>query len=436
VSSVAVDLAGHDRTWPRVAPRVAGAVALGTVVVSGVAVALAAAAADDAYLVPGLARAQAAWLSGPLAGLGLATPLRGVLVEIAVMTLAYAAAVALAPRMRLRWVAAAVVLLHGVFLLAPPLLSNDVFSYADVARLGGLYHLDPYVRPPSAERHDALYVFVHWRHTVTVYGPLFTLGARALGHLSPAAAVWAFKAIAAVAGLGCTALVGWIAHRRGRPVGRAVAAFGLNPVVLVWSVGGAHNDLLMLLALLAGVALTLGARPAMGGAMVVCAAAIKATAGLAIPFLLVGSGRRARVLVGVGGAAAAVLAATFVAFPDHAHGMVTALEREQRLVGIASVPQALAYALGLATVTAPERLVLHVLLAVWLAGLLVWVLRGGDFVAATGWALLGVIVASTWLLPWYLVWPLGFGAAAVDRRLLIAASGVALLYVIGHVPVN
>ena len=48
--------------------------------------------------------------------------------------------------------------------------------------------------PPAARRHDAVYVFVHWRHAVTDYGPLFTLGARPLGRVSVADALWAFKA--------------------------------------------------------------------------------------------------------------------------------------------------------------------------------------------------------------------------------------------------
>jgi Glycosyltransferase family 87 len=436
VSAVATPVGRRLRPWPAVGARLAAAVALGTVVAAGVAVALAAAAGDDAYLVPALARARAAWVSGPLAGLAIATPFPVVLAEVGIMTLAWAAAVALAPRLRLAWVAGAVAILHGVFLLAPPLLSTDVFSYAGAARIGARFHLDPYVATPIALRHDPLFVFLHWRHTVTDYGPLFTLGARPLGMLTPAGALWALKAVAAAAGLGCSALVGWIAHRLGRPAGRAVAAFGLNPVVLVWSVGGAHNDLLMLLALLAGVALAIGARPMTAGALLVSAAAIKASAGVAIPVLLAGGERRGRLLAGLAAGAAAVVALTFTAFPDHAQGMVRALERQQSLVGIASVPSALAHALGLAAVTRPELLVLHVLLAVWLAGLLVWVVRGGDAVAATGWAFLAVVVASTWLLPWYLVWPLGFAAAAVDRRLLIATSAVALLYVIGHVPVS
>jgi hypothetical protein len=304
-----------------------------------------------------------------------------------------------------------------------------------VARLGGRYHLDPYVVPPAARRDDDVFVFVHWRHAVTDYGPLFTLGVRPLGRVSVGDAVWALKGLAALSGLGCTALVGWIAHRRGGSAARAVAAFGLNPIVLVWTVAGAHNDLLMLLVLLAGVALVVGDRAAAGGAALVGAAAIKLSAGLVIPFFVV---RRApgrlRLLAGVAIAAAVVVAISVVAFPDHAQGMFAKLQRQGALVDIASVPLGAAYALGLPRIVPRELQVLHLLLAAWTVGWLVYVARGGDALAAAGWALLGVVVASSWLLPWYLVWPLGLAAASDRRRLLVATCAVGASYAIGHAP--
>jgi hypothetical protein len=70
-------------------------------------------------------------------------------------------------------------------------------AYVDVARLGGRYHLDPYVVPPAARRHDDVFVFVHWRHAVTDYGPLFTLGVRPLGRVGVTDAVLAGVAVAA-----------------------------------------------------------------------------------------------------------------------------------------------------------------------------------------------------------------------------------------------
>jgi alpha-1,6-mannosyltransferase len=435
MTGAAVPLVTGRRPSTALLVRTAGFVALAAAVITGVLIALDAAAADHGYLVPALRRASAAFVSGPLAGAGIKAPLHAVFTEVAVMTAAYAVAVVCAARIGLGWIAATVAVLHAVFLLAPPMLSTDVFNYVDVARLGGLYHLDPYLVPPAARRHDEVFVFVHWRHAVTDYGPLFTLGVRPLGRVSVADALWAFKGLAALSSLGCTALVGWIAHRRHGSAARAVAAFGLNPIVLVWTVAGAHNDLLMLLLLLAGVALIVGERPAAGGAALVGAAAIKLSAGLVIPFFVL---RRApgrmRLLAGIAVAAAVVVAVSAVAFPDHALGMFAKLQRQGALVDIASVPLGAAYALGLPRVVPREMQVLHVLLAAWTAGWLVYVARGGDALAAAGWALLGVVVASSWLLPWYLVWPLGLAAAADRRRLLVATCAVGASYAIGHAP--
>jgi len=437
MTPAAVSAASAPRPGVAVLARTVGCAAVAAVGVAGVLVALDAAATDHGFLVPVLRRQWASFVAGPLAGAGVVAPLSAIFIELVVMTAAYAVAVACAPRVRLAWIAAVVVVLHVAFVLAPPLLSTDVANYIDVARLGGRYHLDPYVVTPWARRHDAVYVFLHWRHAVTDYGPLFTLGVRPLGRLTVPEALWTFKAIAGVAALGCTALIGWIAHRRGTSAERAVAAFGLNPVLLVWTLGGAHNDLVMLLAMLAGVALLVGGRPVAAGAALVGATAIKLSAGLVIPFLLLRrEPGRLRLLAGVAVAAIAVAAISYAAFPGHTLGMFTKLQQQQAFVDIGSVPLGLAYAAGLSHVVPQELRLLHVGLAIWLAGWLVYTVRGGDALAAAGWALLGVIVTSSWLLPWYLVWPLALAAATNRWRLLVATCAVAAAYAIGHVPLS
>ena len=432
---MAVSAPAAHRPTTAVLARAAGIVALATVAVSGVLIALAGAAADHGFLVPGLIRAWAGWVAGPLSGAGISTPLRVFFVELAVLTAAYAAVVALAPSIGLRWIAAAAVLLNLAFLLAPPLLSNDVFSYIDVARLFGRYHLDPYVFTPRTVRHDPVFVFVHWRRSVTDYGPLFTLGARPLGLLTVAQALWAFKAVAGLASLGCTALVGWIAHRRGNSAARAVAVFGLNPIVLVWTVAGAHNDLLMMLLVLGGTALLLAERPLTAGVTLVAAAAIKLSAGIAIPFLVAHRARgRLRLLAGLAIGAALVVAVASSAFPDHALGMFTQLRLQQGLTDMGSLPRGVAFAVGWPAVTPQEMRALHVGAAIVIAGLLVHVLRGGDPLPAAGWALLAVVATSGYLLPWYLAWPLAFAAASGSWRLVIATCAVGASYAIGHIP--
>ena len=48
-------------------------------------------------------------------------------------------------------------------------------------------------------------------------------------------------------------------------------------------------------------------------------------------------------------------------------------------------------------------IVLHLLWRTW---------RGYDWVAASGWALLAISVTSTWLLAWYILWPLPLAVIA------------------------
>lgn len=59
--------------------------------------------------------------------------------------------------------------------MAPVLLSHDVYSYVDYARLGVVHGLDPYVYPPAAAPFDPAYARVTWIDSTSAYGPLFTL---------------------------------------------------------------------------------------------------------------------------------------------------------------------------------------------------------------------------------------------------------------------
>ena len=348
-----------------------------------------------------------------------------------VMSVGYLGVLAVVGHLTVRWIVLAIVALHLVFLLGPPLLSSDVFSYVAYARLGAVHHLDPYVSTPAAVPHDAVYRFVHWRHTRSVYGPLFTLASYPLGHLAPADALAVLKLAAASASLGCVALVWRIAERLGRPRRPAIAIFGLNPVLLVWTVGGAHNDLLMLVALLGAFALVLGAREAAGGAMLVAAVAIKASAGLAIPFLVLRGRARWRVVAGLAAGALLVAAVAAVAFPDHALGLLGVLRDEQRLVSKDSVPHDVARWLGLSGLPSALRAGFTALFGLVLVGALLRAWRGGDAVVACGWAFVALVVSSTWLLGWYTVWPLPFAAVAGDRRrwLLVATLAVQVYFV-------
>jgi hypothetical protein len=69
-----------------------------------------------------------------------------------------------------------------------------------------------------------------------------------------------------------------------------------------------------------------------------------------------------------------------------------------------------------------------------LAALLLWVHRGADWIRAAGWAALGLLAASAWLLPWYIIWALPFAALSRDYRLIAAVLALTALQLAARVP--
>jgi hypothetical protein len=410
---------------------VGGSLAL--IVVSGATIALAA-AWPDSSLIRSAAHVRPGWVSGPLAPLSVRITFAQFLLLEGAMAVGYAGVLIAGAELHRRLVIGAIALLHVVFLLAPPLLSGDIFSYLAYARLGVVHHIDPYVLGPIGARHDPLFALTSWKHAASAYGPLFTVVTYPLAQLSLPLAIWTLKLAAAASSLGCMALVWRIAGQLGRSPARAAAIYGLNPMVLVWTVGGAHNDLLMLMLALAGVSLALASREALGGAAVVAAAAVKATAGIALPFMLLGVRRGFRAAAGAAAAGLLIVGVAAVVFPGQALGVVHVLQHEQQLVAFDGIPKVIARWVGLPGVTPVVRTVGHVAFVVVALGLCIAVRRGYDWIAACGWALLAIVVTTPWFLAWYTVWPLPFAAVSRSRRLLAATVVLELYFISNHIP--
>lgn len=147
------------------------------------------------------------------------------------------------------------------FIVAPPMLSKDVYSYlaqSEIAARG----LDPYVISPAAGL-GIDHVFTRsvpnlWRETPAPYGPLFLWLGDGITHITgeyiPAALV-AHRALALL-GVG---LIVWALPRLAKRCGVSpVAALWLgamNPLLILHLVGGIHNEALMLGLMLAGIEL-------------------------------------------------------------------------------------------------------------------------------------------------------------------------------------
>jgi hypothetical protein len=392
------------------------------------------AAARPSDQVPASRHGFPDWLRGPWRVLGAEglTSQRFALLLLGV-TVGYLVVLACASAVRARWAIAGIVAVHVVFLLAPPLLSGDVFAYLQYARLGTVHGLNPYADSPVRIAGDLAFRFSSEHRITSPYGPLWTLVSDAAVPFGVPAGLWMLKALAALSSLGIVALVGRGVRRMGRdPVGPALLV-GLNPLVVLYAVAGAHNDLLMMLLAVAGIVLLTEPavpRPALAGIALAAAAAVKASAALLLPFALVGTrgeGRR-RALAGMLAAAALVLLAALLAFGGDALNLVDVLGTEQQRRGLNSVPRAASRVLGSHGLSDGVRLAFAVGFGAVALGLLVWVRRGADWVTAAGWATLALLLSTAWLLPWYGAWLMPLAALSGDRRLRLAALAFTAVY--------
>ena len=367
--------------------------------------------------------------------------------------IAYLGVLAVSPRLPPALVWGLIGVAVAGFAAAPVLLSHDVYSYVSYARLGVVHGLDPYVYAPQAAPADAIYPRVAWTEARSAYGPLFTLATYPLAWLPVTAAVAVLKAVAALSVAGLAWVVSRIAAWRGLEPARAAAFVALNPLVLVHVVGGAHNDGLTALLAMTAVAAGLSARWAGAGASMVAAVAIKASAAVLAPFLLLAALRpptphppafaasaRMRpglrtplaLAAGAAGAGLAIAVAAGIAFGWDWVGAFGLAGENQDRTSHMSAPITLARLTGLgpdavrgAAVALYGAALIYLLVRVW---------RGFDWVRAAGWASLGLLLATAWLLPWYLVWVLPLAAVSRDRPLRILALALTAYQLGARIP--
>jgi alpha-1,6-mannosyltransferase len=427
--------AALHRAQARVSSRRA-LMALTGLVLCGALVALGAAA--TATLLPQTIRPVPPALAGAFRGLGLNLHVAGAIVAMTAMFVAYVIVVRLSDELSPRTILAAIAALFTLMMLAPPLISTDVFSYQAYARIGSVYATNPYLRGPHAIALDPIFPYVGawWSYIPSAYGPVFTLFSYLLAPLSIAASVFAYKGIAALACLGIVTMVWHCARLRGTDPVRAAALVGLNPLLVVYGLGGGHNDLLMLAAVVGAVYAVLLSRERLGGGLSVLALAIKLTGGLILPFAIAAGGpgrargRRRDLLAGAAAALAMVAALTYGFFGFGAFNMLATIDRSQSERSWRSIPGVISDGLRLPTVGHVASYVLAgaFVLICWHLLARVWQGRT-DWLAGAGWATLALLAASTTVMPWYVSWSLPLAALGNDRRLVrgaVVMTGIVL----------
>ncbi|RZT16158.1 alpha-1,6-mannosyltransferase [Mycobacterium sp. BK558] len=331
-------------------------------------------------------------------------------------------------------------------LLSVPVFSRDTYSYlAQGALLRDGF--DPYLVGPIENPNSLLdNVSPIWTTTTAPYGPAFILVAKFVTMLvgNDVVAGTMLLRLCMLPGL---ALLIWAVPRIARHVGANSAAAlwicVLNPLVIIQLMGGVHNEMLMVGLMMAGIALCFRGRCVAGVTLIAVAVAVKATAGLALPFMVWVWARGLRDRRGfsapkaflVATAACAVVFAAVFAVLSLAAGVglgwLTALAGSVKIINWLTVPTATANlvnaVIGL-VIPVNFYAVLDILRIIGIgiiavsAPLLWWRFRHTDREALMGIATLMVIVVLfvPAALPWYYTWPLAVMSALAQSPRAIA----------------
>jgi hypothetical protein len=245
-----------------------------------------------------------------------------------------------------------------------------------------------------------------------------------------------------LASLGTLWFVWRSAELLGRDPLKAVLFVGLNPVVLVWGLGGDHNDAFMMVFLAASFYLLLRARSAGehaiaaeigAGAALAAAVAVKASAAILVPVVLFGAARRRGwTLLGLAAGVACFGLVSYAAFGAN----LPNLGDQSRLVTLYAVPNLIGFLVGAGGETDALKSVLNVVLIASVAGASLWAWRTQRWLAASGFATLMLLLTLSWTLPWYVVWLLPLAALAGTRWLRGAALAFSVYLLLVWLPVT
>lgn len=333
--------------------------------------------------------------------------------------------------------------------VAPPLFSRDVFSYAAQGEMTAL-HISPYLYGPFTLGSNAYTRPVDplWGNSPAPYGPFFLFLDSTIDKITMHHQLWTVVGlrlleVIAVAMIGYGVIM--LARGLGRDPGEAFVLAAMNPLVLLTLIGGAHNDAIMTGFLVIGLALAVQRHPVWALFFVSLATAIKAPAAIGLAFVAwnwaaPGATLKQRVRpFALGGVVAAAVLGVTTLMAGFGFGWVNNLLSNGTVrswaapatgagMAITNIIHALgAHGVALASVLSKTRF-LGVLIAVAFTLWLLWRSPGRGWVRSLGLALLLFVVLGPVVQPWYLTWGLVIFAASYEGRehfwlLLLSITG-------------
>ncbi|HEY4830132.1 MAG TPA: hypothetical protein VIH85_25430, partial [Solirubrobacteraceae bacterium] len=165
-------------------------------------------------------------------------------------------------------------------------------------------------------------------------------------------------------------------------------------------------------------------------AVLMLAVAVKFTAVLLLPFLLVAVRtwpRRRAVIVGAVLAAIPLIVMSLALF-----GLsLPNLSQQGTLLTPFSIPNLFGYAIGIGGGTPALLRLADVGLVV---AVLLLIRRRGDWLSHAGWATVALIASLAWVMPWYVIWVLPLAALGSSLRLRRATLVLTVFLVITFLP--
>ena len=322
-------------------------------------------------------------------------------------------------------------------IVAPPMFSRDIFSYAAQGEMTA-HHISPYLYGPFTLGSGPWVAPVDplWGNAPAPYGPFFLFLDSSIDKIAR------HNELAMLVGLrllevAAVAMIGYgiamLARGLGRDPGEAFVLAALNPLVLLTLIGGAHNDAIMTGFLVVGIALAVRRHPVWGLFFVSCAAAIKAPAALGLAFIAwnwLGPKARLRERVKPIVVATVVAGITLAFWTELAgfgfgwvknllsNGTVRSWAAPATGVGMA-ITNAL-HAVGLQSLKlAPILSVTRFIGLLCAVGFAIWMLLNGGhrgWVRSLAVALLLFVELGPVVQPWYLAWGLVLLAASYQGR--------------------
>ena len=174
-------------------------------------------------------------------------------------------------------------------IVAPPLFSRDVFSYAAQGEMTS-YHISPYLYGPGTLGSSPYVTPVDplWGNTPAPYGPFFLFLDGSIDRITAHHELWTVVGLR-ILEVFAVVLIGYgvtmLAKGLGRDPGEAFVLSAMNPLVLLTLIGGAHNDAIMAGFLVVGLALAVQRHPVWALFFCSLATAIKAPAAIGLAFV-------------------------------------------------------------------------------------------------------------------------------------------------------